>query len=545
MRSARLSLLFLCLLPLFDCADEPSGAVPPPGAPAADVPAITRQPEDRSIQVGSDAVFGVECDGVPGPSYQWQRDGIDIPGAISDSYAFRQASIEDSGSSFRCIASDSRGSAASHSAILTVTPLSGISRTYYVDYDSGQDSNDGSVASPWKHAPGDRNATGSAAAAALVPGDTVAFRAGVTYRGCVKVRADGASGSPITFSGAGWGPGRATMMPPESPDPASHQVDGFEVFGDEICVEGFMFSGYGEYAVEMRRDADPRNAAMLDCEASDCGSGVMMGGTDCLTRHCYFHDMRMIVSDSAADNDYGAIGIWIGGPGNRALDNRMVRCTAPSVDYGSDGGAVELFGVVDGSLIMRNRAFGCNGFLEAGSGGAGSARGVTVAYNLSADCGPFCVLHGDGMFALSVGDFRIDNNTVVEDQAATPLARFSNWAMLVFPGMTDPNAILVRNNIFRIKVSQWMCPADLQGYRFTHERNIYWLTNADSRLGFSLGDGEAMVDPIFAAPADDIYELASTSPARAYGLILGYREDVLGRPVPAGSRPAVGAFQSP
>jgi hypothetical protein len=539
------ALLLSCLLLLLDCADSPTGAIPPGGAPVADLPAITRQPEDRSVQVGSDAVFSMECDGVPGPAFQWRRNGIDIPGAISASYAFRQASIEDSGSSFSCVAGDSRGSVTSRSAILTVTPLSGISRTYYVDFESGQDSNSGSISSPWKHAPGDRNATGSAASATLVPGDTVSFRGGVTYRGCIKVRADGAAGSPITFSGSGWGPGQATLMPPASPDPAFHEVDGFEVFGDEVCVEGFMFSGYGEYAVEMRSDADPRNVAMLDCEASDCGSGVMMGGTDCLTRHCYFHDMKMIVDDSAADNDYGAIGIWIGGPGNRALGNRMVRCKAPSLDYGSDGGAVELFGVVDGSLIMRNQAFGCNGFLEAGSGGAGSAKGVTVAYNLSADCGPFCILHGDGMFALSVSDFRIDNNTVVENQAAAPPARFSNWAMFAFPGITDPNAILVRNNIFWIKDSQWICPADLQGYFFTHERNVYWLTNADSRLGFNLGNGETVADPFFLALAGNTYELASNSPARAYGLILGYREDLLGRPVPAAARPAVGAFQSP
>jgi hypothetical protein len=549
-RSAMFVGACLFLLSLFACRNPPSGStpsggIPSSGIPSGDVPSISEQPEDQLVQIGSDAHFSAACAGIPEPSYQWQRDGIDIPGAIANPYILRQTVLADSGCSFRCVARNSRGSAASRSALLTVTPLSGAMRTYYVDYDSGQDSNAGTMGSPWKHAPGDRNAAGVAASTALVPGDTLSFRGGVVYQGCIKARASGTPGLPITYGGMGWGPGRAILQPPAVPDLALHEVDGFEIFGDEVCVEGFLFRNYREYAVEMRNDANPRNVSILDCEATDCGSGVMMGGSDCLTRHCYFHDMKMIVNDGAADNDYGAIGIWIGGPRNRALDNRLVRCKAPSLDYGTDGGAVEIFGGVDGSAIMRNQAFNCNGFLEAGSGGAGSARNVTVAYNLGVDNGPFCVLHGDGLFALAVSDFRIDNNTVVENTTADPPAQWSNWAMLAFPGIPDRDAILVRNNIFWIKDSQWVCPADQQDYFFTHERNIYRLTNADSRLGFTLGVGETVADPAFQDMANEVFELASSSPARGSGSIIGYFEDLLGRPVPSASRPAIGAFQSP
>jgi hypothetical protein len=67
--------------------------------------------------------------------------------------------------------------------------------TYYVDYVSGSDSNNGtSPSSPFKHCPGDSNATGNAATVYnnLGAGDTIYFKKGVTYYGQVTA---GKSGS--------------------------------------------------------------------------------------------------------------------------------------------------------------------------------------------------------------------------------------------------------------------------------------------------------------------------------------------------------------
>ena len=41
---------------------------------------------------------------------------------------------------------------------------------YYVDYSSGADSNPGTLASPWKHCPGDPAATGSAGGTTFAAG---------------------------------------------------------------------------------------------------------------------------------------------------------------------------------------------------------------------------------------------------------------------------------------------------------------------------------------------------------------------------------------
>lgn len=85
--------------------------------------------------------------------------------------------------------------------------------TYYVDYSGGSDAAAGtSTGAAWKHCPGDANATGSAASASLLPGDTVNFKGGVVYRGSITLSASGSAGNQITYQTAsGWGTGTAII----------------------------------------------------------------------------------------------------------------------------------------------------------------------------------------------------------------------------------------------------------------------------------------------------------------------------------------------
>ncbi len=87
--------------------------------------------------------------------------------------------------------------------------------TYYVDFAGGDDAADGlTPRTAWKHSPGDRNATGNPASAALKPGDTVLFKGGVAYRGSLRLSASGAPGNPITLDGntaGNFGTGRAVV----------------------------------------------------------------------------------------------------------------------------------------------------------------------------------------------------------------------------------------------------------------------------------------------------------------------------------------------
>ena len=87
---------------------------------AGSAPAFTLPPSDRTVGLGQDAVFTVSASGSAPLAYQWQRDGIDIPGAASASYTLAGAQASDDGAAFRCRASNPYGSATSASATLTV-----------------------------------------------------------------------------------------------------------------------------------------------------------------------------------------------------------------------------------------------------------------------------------------------------------------------------------------------------------------------------------------------------------------------------------------
>jgi outer membrane protein assembly factor BamB len=85
-------------------------------------PSIVTQPTNETVIVGQTATFTVTASGVPPLSYQWQKDGANIPGAIAADYTTPPAQPTDSGSMFGAVVSDINGSTASSTAMLTVNP---------------------------------------------------------------------------------------------------------------------------------------------------------------------------------------------------------------------------------------------------------------------------------------------------------------------------------------------------------------------------------------------------------------------------------------
>lgn len=78
------------------------------------------QPVDQRVQVGRPATFTVAATGSTPLRYQWQRDGIDIPGATAASYTTPPTTVADNGAVFRVIVSNSAGSVTSDPATLRV-----------------------------------------------------------------------------------------------------------------------------------------------------------------------------------------------------------------------------------------------------------------------------------------------------------------------------------------------------------------------------------------------------------------------------------------
>ena len=87
---------------------------------ANQAPSVTQHPANRTVSVGQSATFSVAASGTAPLAYQWQRGGVDIAGANSSSYTTPPVSAADNGARFRCVVSNSFGSATSNEAVLTV-----------------------------------------------------------------------------------------------------------------------------------------------------------------------------------------------------------------------------------------------------------------------------------------------------------------------------------------------------------------------------------------------------------------------------------------
>lgn len=86
---------------------------------AAIAPTITTQPTSVSVTAGGSASFTVAASGNPTPTYQWQKDGVNIVGATGTTYSIASVAAGDAGN-YAAVATNSAGSATSTAATLTV-----------------------------------------------------------------------------------------------------------------------------------------------------------------------------------------------------------------------------------------------------------------------------------------------------------------------------------------------------------------------------------------------------------------------------------------
>ena len=86
-------------------------------------PAITRQPDPRTVFTGESAIFAVETTGLEPLSYQWHRNGVAVPGAASRILELPSASAADAGA-YTVTVWNGDGTITSAAAALAVNPAS-------------------------------------------------------------------------------------------------------------------------------------------------------------------------------------------------------------------------------------------------------------------------------------------------------------------------------------------------------------------------------------------------------------------------------------
>lgn len=137
--------------------------------------------------------------------------------------------------------------------------------TYFIDFVGGSDSNAGtSAAAPFKHAPGDPNASGIAGSKVIASGDTVIFKGGVAYKGRINIDWSGLNGSPITYDGNSsgtWGNGNAIVN--NQNDVSLNSAFFATGARSNIIIRNFTIKDVGGYT---------------DAELSGLGSGLCPSG---------------------------------------------------------------------------------------------------------------------------------------------------------------------------------------------------------------------------------------------------------------------------
>lgn len=383
---------------------------------------------------------------------------------------------------------------------------------YYADSIVGSDSNPGtSQAKPWR-------TLAPVHAQNFLPGDVVSFRRGSSWTGGLTIDRPGVEGNPITFTAYGVGDR------PVFANPGGHAVT--IDWGVSWVIAGqFLARDAKYYGVRIRQEA--HHNIVRDVEATDVGTGVAVWGEHNLVTRNYVHDLNMIRNTPAPDDDYGAEGVKLYGPNNEVSYNRLIDCIADSHDYGKDGGGIALLATVDGAYVHHNWVENSKGFLEVGMG---SAKNVVVAYNVSVNNGRFSWIHLSGPCAGVVENFRVENNTIVET-GDNP-----HWVIFGFRGAPGADTFIARNNV--LYVDQHTKIANASG--FTHDHNLYCLRGS-TQLGFTLGQGEEIADPLFVDLDRRDFRLQPESPARGAGVWLSHAFDFDDKPVT--NPPDLGAYQ--
>lgn len=81
---------------------------------------IVTQPASQTVDEGTPVTFEVVVDGTPPYTYQWRRNGVDLPNETSRTYTIPFASFADSGARYSVVVTGGQGTATSADATLTV-----------------------------------------------------------------------------------------------------------------------------------------------------------------------------------------------------------------------------------------------------------------------------------------------------------------------------------------------------------------------------------------------------------------------------------------
>lgn len=395
-------------------------------------------------------------------------------------------------------------------------PVVSTATTYYVDSGNGNDTNSGTrISSAWQ-------SVAKVNAQLFNPGDTICFSRNSEWIGELIISSSGTKTSPVVYTAYGKGAN------PVIKNPGVKRANSIKINADWVIVENFLVRESFECGIYISEGADYN--VVRNNEATKTGMGISIHGTHNLVTNNYAHDLTMVVNDPGGDNDFGAVGIWLFSSNNEVSYNKLINCKAQSLDYGFDGGVVELYGDVDSCYVHHNWGENCEGAFEIGGRGDTLSHNI-VSYNVYINNGFAGGFHVGGKFGVYFEDMRVENNIFIDTGT-------KDYAIGFWNGIPKKTDFTYRNNIFYIPNYQRISNQT----EFVHENNIYYL-GGKTDIGITPGKGEKICDPMFQDFSKNNFHLKAGSPAIDAGLNLNYRLDFSGNNVPFGKAPDIGAFE--
>lgn len=412
-------------------------------------------------------------------------------------------------------------------------------RAFYVHSERGSDDSPGTMRAPWK-------SLGKVDGYTFAPGDTVYFARGSRFTGGFVVRDSGEPGRPITFTAYGEGPA------PAFSNPRYERLNGnaIQIAGSHIVIDGLFFHTCPKSpvvedirtlgAIFIGLGAD--HNVVRNCEMTRTPVGIQVYGQHSLITHNYIHDNNVPIRPH-----WGPMCVVVCTSNNEIAYNRFENYSAPSNEYGHDGGAIEINDRAfpkENVRIHHNFSSRNQGFVEFV--GRVKQENFVFHHNISDDYQSFLGFTGPCV------NMRIENNTVIRVRAhARP-----DSENVVFWSYFDNENIVFRNNIFVYDPSR-VEPVYARG-KYERDHNLYFRTDnpkvedhaslaAYNRYvlggGAWLGEGSAIGDPLFVDFENRDLRLRADSPAIDAGARLGYTKDFADNPIAAGSAPDIGAYE--
>lgn len=182
--------------------------------------------------------------------------------------------------------------------------------------------------------------------------------------------------------------------------------------GNNIVVDGLHLREIASTAIASTGTQNTIKNLTID----NAGVGVWFYGDGGVADNVAVSDLHMVNATEGGDDDYGAVGFNIQANNITIQNSSCTNCIAPSPDYGTDGGFVEIWKTGNGLKVLNNTATNTNGFFEAGGqGGSDAASGVVIEGNIINETnGTGIYLHTSGTFTINMGQVQFNNNSITQ-----------------------------------------------------------------------------------------------------------------------------------